>query len=129
MKIVDKYELAKMPFGTPFYVLDEWGNIGKGCEQGLLIQLGNNFVDYDGKPMFNGVCYLEPDTDNYGHFTEETLPNTFNLFSVDTDSNDFNDKDKFLVLNAKELKIIIDYLQKCYENIKENWNCYESNND
>jgi len=121
MKIVDKYELATMPFGTPFYRLDEYGNVGCGCEQGLCILLGNHFIDHNGKPFFNGVCYLEPDYDDemYGHFVEGNLPKKFDLFSVDTDSNDFDDNDKFLVLEPNELKFIIDYLQECYNNIKD----------
>lgn len=121
MKIVNKYELALMPAGTAFYVLDENGFIGKGSEKGLLILESDTFYGYDGKPMFNGVCYLEPDhkEGSYGCFREDELPDQFELFCVDTDSNDFTDEDKFLVLEPEELKMIIDYLQNCYERSKQ----------
>ena len=120
MKIVDKYELAKEPCGTPFYCLDEYGNIGKGCEQGLLILESKTFYSLDNKPMFNGVTYLQPDfleDNSIEGFKEGHLPKNFELECVDTDSNDFEDDDRFLVLDKHELKHIIDYLFNCYRKL------------
>lgn len=117
MKIVDKHALALMPEGTAFYRLDKWGNIGEGCEQGLLIKSSGTFYSFDNEPMFNGVIYLQPDTpEGCGFdFPKDTeVPYDFELFDVDTDSNDFDDDDRFLVLEPKELKKIADFLQECY---------------
>ena len=68
--------------------------------------------------MFNGVCYLEPDFEEGNYvFLEKLLPKEFELFCVDTDSNDYDDEDRFLVLNKEELKYIIDYMTDCYNNL------------
>ena len=118
MKVVDKYELAKEPWGTPFYCLTKDGFINK--REGTLLILDSHtfYRCIDNKPMFNGVCYLTPDfEENNDVFSEDLLPDKFELFSVDTDSNDFDDDDKFLVLNKEELKYIIDYLTFCYDSI------------
>ena len=116
MKIVDKYGLAKESNGTPFYYVDKYGNI----DSPLKILDGSQRTPswYDGKPFFNGVTYLEPDWDLGNGCTEDFveghLPDKMELFNVDDCSNDYNDGAKFLVLNKEELKVIIDYLQDCY---------------
>ena len=119
MKVVDKYTLAKCSNGTPFYRLDKWGNINSG----LRILDGSQWLSiYDGKPMFNGVTHIKPDFD-LGNgcvesFDENNVPDKLELFNVDDDSNDYNDADRFLVLNKDELKVIIDYLQECYDSLE-----------
>ena len=72
------------------------------------------YSSYDGKPMFNGVQHLEP---NSFLFTGKDikvgleLPLTPvdnddsedpNWFAVDDDSNDYEDDDMFLVLSKEE---------------------------
>lgn len=116
MKVVDKYELALMGNGTPFYELDEYGNI----DSGLCVLDGFRFKS-NNETYFNGVTYLEPESkeDTYGLFKKGELPKEFELFSVDTDSNDYEDNDRFLVLEPNELLAIIKHLKEYYEMIKE----------
>ena len=60
MKVVDKYELAKEPWGTPFYCLTKDGIINN-CGGTLFILESNTFYRHtDNNPMFNGV-YVELD--------------------------------------------------------------------
>ena len=129
MKVVDKHELAKMPNGTPFYALDEYGNIGNCGDNGLMILDSIRTIEdtFDDERGFNGVVYLEPAFNNFdivlgiefteSQFTEDQLPDKFELFASDTASADFTDDDRFLVLDKEELGIIIDFLKKCYEKI------------
>lgn len=116
MKIVDKYGLAKEPNGTAFYVLDEYGNIGNRSEQGLLILESESFFNLtgSGKPFFNGVAYLMPDVDHSKDGLDMYEFSDGEPFCVDTDSSDFDDDDRFLVLDKSELGLIIKYLQGCY---------------
>lgn len=119
MRIVDKYELAKCPNGTPFYKLNiiknEEENFEDGgfCEQALMILDGFRWInDDDGKEMFNGVTYLEINNKNdecFGgsYFKSDNLPKEISLVNIDTDSNDYNDEDRFLVLSSKEFSEII----------------------
>ena len=110
MKIVDKYGLAEQPYGTVFYEIE-----GQDVKSGPKILRSHTFYgSYDGKPMFNGVQYLEP---NSFLFTGKDikvgleLPLTPvdnedsedpNWFAVDDDSNDYEDSDMFLVLSKEE---------------------------
>lgn len=129
MKIVDKYELAKLPNGTFFYNLraikDVDNNIEYDIFNGTLNILDgsrNNFI-YD-KPFFNGITYLEPDLDdeecsNGGFIKEKDLKwlnkRDFNLTNIDTDSNDFNTEDKFLVLEKEDVKTLLFTLNNYYK--------------
>ena len=64
MKVVNKYELAKCPYGTPFYHLDCCDNDNEYFQitEGLKILTSDTSYTYsDDKPFFNGVCPLEPD--------------------------------------------------------------------
>ena len=119
MKIVNKYELATMPFGTPYYQLDKWGNI---VGEGLYIHSGHNWMcPFDNTPMFVGGISLLPESKEecYGQFNEGELPDNFELIDNGCGSTDYGDNDRFLVLDAKELKIIIEFLTECYNNIKK----------
>lgn len=118
MRIVDKYELAKCPNGTPFYKLniikneEEDFENGGFCEEALMILDGFRYMNDDGKEMFNGVTYLQTDNKNdneWGgsYFKSDNLPKEIALVNIDTDSNDYNDEDRFLVLSSKEFSEII----------------------
>ena len=125
MKIVDKYDLAKCSYGTPFYNLDECGNGYFQVREGLKILTSNALYSHTGnKPMFNGVCPLEPDIYDEenccGLFTKEMAENVkFELFETDDDSNNYDDEDRFLILDKKEFKIILDELQSYYDMMVE----------
>ena len=125
MKIVDKYDLAKCSYGTPFYNLDECGNGYFQVREGLKILTSNTLYSHTGnKPMFNGVCPLEPDIYDEenccGLFTKEMAENVkFELFETDDDSNNYDDEDRFLILDKKEFKIILDELQNYYDMMVE----------
>ena len=107
MKIVDKYGLAEQPYGTVFYNIDKWGNIVAGPK----VLISHSWVSsFDGKPMFNGVLYLEP-SDMHELSTDLKIGTEVNLsqlgdddmwFAVDEDSNDYDDSDRFLVLSKEE---------------------------
>ena len=110
MKIVDKYGLAEQPYGTVFYEV-----IDQDIKSGPKILRSHTFYgSYDGKPMFNGVQYLEPNSFLFtgkGIKVGLELPLTPvdyedsedpNWFAVDTDSNDYDDDDMFLVLSKEE---------------------------
>ncbi len=128
MKIVNKYELAKLPNGTFFYELrvtkDANNNIEYDIFNGTLNILDgskNNFI-YD-EPFFNGITYLTPDlykddSSNGGFIKEKDLEwlnkRDFELFNVDTDSNDFNTENKFLVLEKEDVKALLFILTNYY---------------
>lgn len=122
MKVVDKYELAKCPYGTPFYHLDccDDDNEYFQITEGLKILTSHTSYTYtDDKPFFNGVCPLEPDIyDNYtcsSLFTKRLAEYVkFELFETDDDSNNYDDEDRFLVLDKKEFKTLLDELQNYY---------------
>lgn len=135
MRIVDKYELAKCPNGTPFYKLNIIKNEEENfedsgfCEETLMILDGLRWTDDDGKEMFNGVTYLQTDNKNDNewcgsYFKSDNLPKEISLVNIDTDSNDYNDEDRFLVLSSKEFSEIIKTLSnycdllEVYENIE-----------
>ncbi len=111
MKIVDKYGLAEQPYGTVFYEIE-----GQDIKSGPKILRSHTFYgSYDGKPMFNGVQYLEPNSFLFAEKNIEVgleLPLTSvdnedsedpNWFAVDDDSNDYDDSDMFLVLSKEEM--------------------------
>ena len=122
MRLVDKYELAKCSYGTPFYNLDCCGNDNEYFQitEGLKILTSNNLYSHTGnKPMFNGVCPLKPDiydeSNCCGIFTEDIVEKaSFQLYEDDDDSNNYDYEDRFLVLDKKEFKILLDELQNYY---------------
>ena len=123
MRLVDKYELAKCSYGTPFYELNHCGDGYFELKDGLNILTSTTFYDLERKPLFNGVCPLLPDIydedDLCSIFTKELADSTkFELYEVDTDSNDFSDTDRFIVLDKKEFKILLDELQNYYNMMK-----------
>lgn len=132
MKIVDKYELAECPAGTPFFVLnnqyykngEDYYIDGGSIAEPMRIKIGDTFYSLDDKPMFNGVAYLE--INNYDKdgcdqdFTKDTLPKKVELFAVDEDSNDFDDNNRFLVLDSKEFRDVLDDLEEYYLMLKKN---------
>ena len=135
MKIVDKYELAECPAGTPFFILNNkyWktgSNETRYSEGGtidgsMMIKIGNTFYSsIDSKPMFNGVAYIEPENYNcegdYQEFTNDILPRKIELVMVDIDSNDFDDHDRFLIFNSTEFRYVIDELEEYYLMLKKN---------
>ena len=125
MKIVDKYGLAKCSYGTPFYNLDECGNGYFQVREGLKILTSNTLYTSTGnKPFFNGVCPLEPDIyeeeNCCGIFTEDMVEKAkFELYETDDDSNNYDNEDRFLILDKKEFKIILDELQCYYDMMVE----------
>lgn len=122
MKVVDKYELAKCPYGTPFYHLDCCGTNNDYFQitEGLEILTSNTLYSHTGnKPMFNGVCPLQPDiydeNNCCGVFTEDMVEKaSFELYEDDDDSNNYDDEDRFLVLDKSEFKSLLDELQNYY---------------
>ena len=128
MKIVDKYELAKYSYGTPFYQLKDVHN-GQlfEIEAGLqILTSSSNLLLRDGTRYFNGVCPLKPDYGDDvigGLFPIDGVDKIkFELYEDDTDSTCFDDCDRFLVLTKEELRIFIDELENFYkmcDNIKE----------
>lgn len=128
MRIVDKYELAECPKFTPFYKLKnqeikdgvKYYKDGGALLSPLMVLDTFKWVSNNGKSMFTGVTYLE--IDNWDEennkkldFTQETLPQTIDFVNIDTNSNDYTNEDKFLVLNSKEFQQMIEILQKyCY---------------
>ena len=137
MKIVDKYELARCPYGTPFYNLqdshalkvDKNGNwntvtpIEYYIEGGLKILTSNTFYsDYDNSPMFVGACNITPDFSDYLGcsflINEDNIKNIkFSLFEFDDCSADYNDDDRFLVLDKNEFKLLLDELTEYYNKL------------
>ena len=137
MKIVDKYELAKCSYGTPFYLLKdiearkltdegEWQTIFPiqyEINSGLQILTSRTFYTSNGEPMFNGVCPVQPDNlfleaEGYGDFTEDNVTKIkFELFEIDDDSNNYDDEDRFLVLNKNEFKLLLDQLTEYYNKL------------
>ena len=109
MRIVDKYGLAKEPFGTVFYEI-----VGQVVKSGPKILFSHTFYTDDGVPMFNGVQYLEPNafdaTDKDIVVGTEIgineIGNDYDKddlwFCVDDDSNCYDDGDMFLVLEKEE---------------------------
>lgn len=142
MRIVDKYELAKLPNGTFFYNLrvskynnddieedDTQYDVFDEC----LHILDGSRVDfiYKDKLFFNGVTDVKPDLDNEdcsncGFIIEQDLEwlnkRDFDLFNIDTDSNDYNDEDKFLVLERKDVKKLLEILQSYFN---EGYNIFD----
>lgn len=110
MRIVDKYGLAKEPYGTIFYCLDKYGHLGSE----LKVLISRTFYSSDNKPMFNGVLYLAPDIiDDSGNSScdDLTVGRTIpfdSLLSIDEDSNDYDDCDRFLVLEKEEALDMLD---------------------
>ena len=127
-EIVDKYELAKCSYGTPFYHLDICDNKSEYFQitEGLKILTSNNSLVFEnGRLYFNGVCPLEPDLyDSYncsGIFTKDIIEKAkFELFETDDDSNNHDDEDRFLILNKSEFKVILDELQNYYDMMEDN---------
>ena len=127
MKIVDKYGLAKCSYGTPFYHLDICGANDEYFQitEGIKILTSNtHYILNNGEAYFNGVCPLEPDLyDSYncsGVFTKDMVEKTkFELFETDDDSNNYDDEDRFLILDKNEFKIILDELQGYYDMMGE----------
>lgn len=127
MKIIDKYELAKCSYGTPFYHLDCCDSKGEYFQinEGIQILTSNiSLITSNGEVYFNGVCPLQPDLyDNYncsGVFTEDLVQKSeFELFETDDDSNSYDDEDRFLILNKSEFKVILDELQNYYNMMKD----------
>ena len=125
MKIVDKYGLAEQPYGTVFYeVIDQDIKSGPKILRSHTFYSHTFYGSYKGKPMFNGVQYLEP---NSFLFTGKDikvgleLPLTPvdnedsedpNWFAVDDDSNDYEDDDMFLVLSKEETVDLIKMMIK-----------------
>lgn len=109
MRIVDKYGLAKYPFGTVFYEV-----VNQAVKSGPKILVSHTFYLDDGTPMFNGVQYLEPNafdaTDKDIVVGTEIgineIGNDYDKddlwFCVDDDSNCYDDRDMFLVLEKEE---------------------------
>lgn len=126
MKIVDKYGLAECNPGTPFFVLNskylkngkEYYTNGGYLDSPMRVKIGDTFYAQDGTSMFNGVLEIEIENDEYKEFTEDTLPKKIELVTNDTDSNDFTDNDRFLILNSKEFRDVLDELEKCYLQLK-----------
>ena len=119
MRLVDKYELARCPYGTPFYELNQCGDSYFELKDGLNILTSTTLYNFERKPFFNGVCPLLPDIYDEENlcsvFTKELVYNTkFELYEIDTDSNDFSDTDMFVVLDKSEFKILLDKLQNYY---------------
>ena len=136
MKIVDKYGLALCSYGTPFYRLRDckaYKRIdGKDIpiipkeydiDSGLQILTSFTFRGmWDNKPMFNGVCPVEPDewTVEGEGFTEENIKDKkLEFYETDEDSNDYDDDDRFLVLNKKEFKELLNLLTHYYNRMEE----------
>lgn len=131
MKIVDKYGLAECEPGTPFFVLNNrYWKSGKECfseggtiDDAMRIKISDCFYSLDGKPMFNGVARLEIDNyDSEGQaqdFTDDTFPEKIELVTVDEDSNDYDDNNRFLILSASEFRDILDELEVYYLQLKE----------
>ena len=137
MKIVDKYELARCPYGTPFYVLKDiqareltddgkWQKLSPiqyEIDSGLQILTSKTLYTRYGEPMFNGVCPLQPDSlfleaEGYGYFTENNIGTTrFELYETDDDSNNYDDEDRFLVLDKKEFKVLLEELTEYYNKL------------
>ena len=73
--------------------------------------------------MFNGVCPIQPDnlfleSDGYGYFTEDNVNSIeFELYETDDDSNNYDDEDRFLVLNKSEFKLLLDELTEYYKKL------------
>lgn len=135
MKIVNKHELATYPAGTPFYNLKE--NEVKQLINGKWVPVKGEYdivsgikfllnprLDYDdGVAHFNGVLELVPDysyVDNIPetYFMVDNLPE-FELSSWDDADADYSDEDKFLVLDKKEFKYLLDELIKLYNIMEE----------
>ena len=116
MKVVDKFELAIQPNGTPFYELDKYGAINSG----LLIMDGSHSKWEDGKVHFNGVTYIEPDNDHNNGYNEsflDILPDSFELTNIDTADCDYDNDAKFLVLEASEFRLLLDTLEDYYKQL------------
>ena len=112
MKVMNKYQLAEQPYGTAFYNLDRYGNIGKGPR----ILASTTFLSFDDKPMFNGVLDLKPDLDiEYEVGYEKELSD---LFYWDNCSADYADDAKFLVLTKEEALEIINLAKDLIEGKK-----------
>ena len=110
MKVVDKYGLAKQPYGTMFYNLDKYGNI----EGGLRILASNTYYYDDDKPEFLGVVDIEPDTVDV-QFYMGYEDNLGDLFYWDDSSTDYDDTDMFLVLTKDEALQIINLVKDLVE--------------
>lgn len=136
MKIVNKYKLAECPAGTPFFVLNNkyWKSGGSktyysegGIIDGssMMIKTGGAFYSgIDNKPMFKGVTYIEPENysrkGDYQEFAADTLPKKIELVTADVDSSDFDDNNRFLVLDSKDFRGVLDELEAYYLLLKEN---------
>lgn len=118
MKIVDKYGLAKCPYGTPFYILDNPEHNEYTIDSGLQILTSKTFYSAYNEPMFNGVCPLEPD---FGGFTgqtfteEEVKEKRVEFYEEDDDSNNYDDCCKFLVFDKKDFKRLLNLLNGYYK--------------
>ena len=104
--------------------MNQWGDGYFELKDGLNILTSTTFYSLESKPFFNGVCPLLPDIYDEENlcsvFTKELVDSTeFELYEVDTDSNDFSDTDRFIVLDKKEFKIILDELQDYYDMMGE----------
>ena len=124
MKIVDKYELAKCSYGTPFYKLSRVSSKEFEIDGGVQILTSNTFYShFDNKPMFNGICELIPDLydEKTGYFeflTEDRVKTMrFELFEIDDSSADYFDEDRFLILSKNEFKILLDELTEYYNKL------------
>ena len=125
MKIVNKYELAKQPYGTPFYYLEAVDDAEQlfQIKDGLQILTSNSKLFFiDGTQYFNGVCPLLPDycEDGLGGlFPIDKISHIkFELYEDDTDNNCFDDCDKFLILSKEEFRIFIDTLENFYKGLE-----------
>lgn len=97
MKKVNLKELKELNYKTDkcilFYELDEYGNIDS--EIHIINDTGHN--------GWNGEISLIPDENNI---------EKFEAFSVDSSDIDYDENQKFLVLNEDEIKEIINILKE-----------------
>ena len=126
MRIVDKYELAECGPGTPFFWLSNYRKDTYYMDYPMQMLTSSAFTDSEGNTMFNGVTYLTLDNDNWQEdlggiigFSADCLPSKIKFVVTDDDSNVFTDDDRFLVLNAKEFRDILDKLEECYLELKQ----------
>lgn len=100
MKVVNKYELAKCPYGTMFYEFEPCR-----IKRGPFILTSHSFEDFKDTPMFNGMFTLEPNleiTFNFVASEQDTELGAPYWETTDIDSVDYSSDDQFLVLEKDE---------------------------
>lgn len=118
MTVANKDKLALAPKGTPFIELSYNGTYWyMDSDARIQFKIDDHSYFKDGRPYFNGVTYFQPAGDNdceYRTLTDGDTVKYQYLFSVDTDSNDYSDYDRFLLFDRVEFRELLNELEECY---------------